>query len=146
MRLFKISGARAGGGTSERVYKLIDTMAGVFAQAYQLARIRVLESGSKVLKSLSQRDHLLHEIELLRREIAIFRAQRESINPHKRPPYPPEQRFAILQLMRLRGWNAKRAAQHFVLHANTVRAWRQAIEGKRDPTALLGQAAMEHHR
>ena len=58
--------------------------------------------------------------------------------PHKRPEYPPEQRLAILQVMRLRGWNAVVTAKRFVLHPNTVRAWVQAVEGRRESGRLLG--------
>ncbi|MEM1109809.1 MAG: hypothetical protein AAGH99_14075 [Planctomycetota bacterium] len=61
------------------------------------------------------------------------------MNSHKRPDYLPEQRFEILQLMRMRDWNCEVAAKRLILHANTIRKWRQAIEGKRDTVGLLGQ-------
>ncbi|MEM9420564.1 MAG: integrase core domain-containing protein [Planctomycetota bacterium] len=69
----------------------------------------------------------------------MLRGQRVAINPHKRPDYLPEQRFEILQLMRIREWNCEVTAKRFVLHPNTIRKWKQAIEGKRDPVGLLGQ-------
>ena len=41
--------------------------------------------------------------------------------------------------MRLRDWNAVQIAKRFVLHANTVRDWIKAIDGRRDPSSLLGR-------
>src|SRR5258707_14762194 len=49
--------------------------------------------------------------------------------PHRRPDYLPEQRLAILQLKRLRGWSIKKTARRFVIHPNTIRSWIKAIEG-----------------
>ena len=47
------------------------------------------------------------ELELLRREVDVMRAQRANLAPHRRPDYARQQRLAILQITRLRGWNAK---------------------------------------
>ena len=60
------------------------------------------------------------------------------MSPHRRPDYSPEQRLAIVQLMRLCDWSLKTTASRFVLHENTIRTWRQMIEGKRSSTTLLG--------
>ena len=67
-------------------------------------------------------DHEVTESELLRRELEILRAGRENMLPRKKSDYRPAQRMAILPLMRLRGWNVKTAARHFVIHENTLRA------------------------
>ena len=64
----------------------MDGVAVVLGQAYQLARSRLLGLGSPVMDRLLQRDHLVSEVELLRRELAIFRGQREGVKPHKRVP------------------------------------------------------------
>jgi transposase len=45
----------------------------------------------------------------------------------------------IVQLMQLRGWSAERAAERFVVHANTIRAWRKAMAGE-GSARLLGSA------
>lgn len=50
--------------------------------------------------------------------------------PHRRPDYLPDQRLAILQLKRLRGWNIAKTARRFVVHPNTIRSWIKAIEGR----------------
>ncbi len=118
--------------------RIIDSVAIVLGQAMQLARARVASVGSSVLRMMAERDHAHGESDLLRRELEVFRAQRENMQPHKRPEYPPEQRLAILQIMRLRGWNAVVTAKRFVLHPNTVRAWVQAVEGRRESGRLLG--------
>ena len=70
------------------------------------------------------------QVELLRRELAVLRDQRAGLHPSKRPDYAPEQRLAILQVMRLRGWNAKDTARRFVLHPNTVRSWIKIVDGR----------------
>ena len=124
--------------SSATVLRLIDSMAIVLAQAYQLARTRLASGASPIVRLLAHRDQEVTEGDLLRRELAIFHAQREGLPPHRRPDYRPEQRLAILQLRRLRGWSIKKTAEHFVLHRNTVRAWIRAAEGKGRPSLLDG--------
>ena len=110
-------------------FQLVDSVAMVLSQAYQLARVRLALAASPVLRLMMRRDQALGEVELLRRKLAILRAQREQMPPHRRPDYRPEQRLAILQLKRLRGWNVVTTAQRFVLHPNTLRSWIKAMEG-----------------
>jgi transposase-like protein len=124
--------------SSATVLRLVDSMAILLSQAYQLARERLAYAGSPILRLLVQRDQEGTEGDLLRRELAIFRAQRESLPPHRRPDYRPEQRLAILQLRRLRGWSVKKTAKHFVLHRNTIRAWIRSAEGKGRLSLLNG--------
>ena len=124
--------------SSATVLSLIDSMAILLSQAYQLARVRLASSGSPVLRVLVQRDQGATEVDLLRREMEILRAQRAGLPPHRRPEYRPEQRLAILQLRRLRGWSIKKTAEHFVVHRNTIRAWIKAAEGKGRPRLLAG--------
>lgn len=112
------------------VLRLVDSVAILLAQAMQLARARVASQASPVLRLMAQRDHATGETELLRRELEILRAQRAAMPPHRRPDYGPMQRLAIIQLMRLRGWSIATVAQRFVLHANTVRSWTKAVEGR----------------
>ncbi len=57
---------------------------------------------------------------------------------HKRPVYGPEQRWAILQLMRLRGWNVQTTADRFVLHHNTIRHWINAVHADSAGRLLAG--------
>ena len=124
--------------SSATVLRLVDSMAIVLSQAYQLARARPASAASPILRLVVQRDQAVSEVDLLRRELDVFGAQRESLPPHRRPDYRPEQRLAILQLRRLRGWSIKKTAEHFVLHRNTIRAWIRAAEGKGRPSLLNG--------
>ncbi len=120
------------------VRRLVDSMAIVLSQAYQLARARLASAGSPIIRLLIQRDQEATEVDLLRRELEILRAQRECLLPHRPPTYGPAQRLAILQLRRLRGWSIKKTAKHFVLHRNTIRSWIRALEGKGRPDLLNG--------
>jgi hypothetical protein len=115
--------------SSATVVRRVDSVAVVLGQAYQLARGRLASAASPVLRLLMQRDQAITETDLLRREVAILRSQREGIAPHRRPDYEPSQRLAILQLRRLRGWKVIHIAERFVLHPNTVRSWISAAEG-----------------
>ena len=124
--------------SSATVLRLVDSMAIVLSQAYQLARVRLASAASPILRLVVQRDQAVSEVDLLRREVEILRAQRESLPPHRRPNYRPEQRLAILQLLRLRGWSIKKTAKQFVLHRNTIRAWIRSAEGKGRPNLLNG--------
>ena len=124
--------------SSATVLRLVDSMAIVLSQAYQLARARLASAASPILRLVVQRDQAVSEVDLLRREAEIFRTQRESLPPHRRPDYRPEQRLAIVQLRRLRGWSIKKTAKQFALHRNTIRAWIRSAEGKRRPSLLNG--------
>ena len=117
---------------------VVDAMAVVLAQAMQTARIRLSAAASPLLRLMIQRDHAVTESALLRRELDILRASRQGLAPHRRPDYPPEQRLAIIQLMRLRDWNVKTTAGHFVIHHNTLRAWIKAVQGKGGSSLLDG--------
>ena len=119
----------------------VDAMAIVLAQAMQTARMRLAAAASPLLRLMIQRDHAITESALLRRELDILRASRQGLAPHRRPDYPPEQRLAIIQLMRMRGWNVKTAAGRLVIHHNTLRAWIKAVEGK-GPNRLLDGAGV----
>jgi putative transposase len=110
----------------------------LLSQAYQLPRARLASAGSPILRLLVQRDQEATEGDMLRRELEIFRIQRESIAPHRRPDYSRAQRLAILQLRQLRGWSIKKTAERFVVHRNTIRAWVKAIEGRGRSSLLAG--------
>ena len=62
--------------------RIIDSVAIVLAQAYQLARVRVLACASPVLRVMAQRDQIIWEMELHRRELEVLRAQRQDLAPH----------------------------------------------------------------
>ncbi len=123
--------------TEKAILRIIDSVAITLMHAYQLARIRIATTPSPVLRLMALRDQSNWEVDLLRRELAVLRAQRAGVRPHKRPDYSSEQRLAILQIMRLRNWNSTLAAKRFVLHPNTIRLWIKALDGRRESSSLL---------
>ena len=122
--------------TSTATLKLIDSLAIVIAQAYQLARCRLASTASPVLQLVMERDELHTEVAWLKRELEILRSQRADMAPNKRPAYSPEQRLAILQLMRQRGWSITIVAKRFVLHPQSIRKWIRTMENG-NPTCSL---------
>jgi len=76
--------------SSVTVLSLVDSMAMLLSQAYQLARARLASAGSPVLRLLVQRDQEVTEGDLLGRDVEILWAQREGLPPHRRPDYRPE--------------------------------------------------------
>ena len=75
--------------SSTTVLGLIDSMAIVLSQAYQLARGRLASSASPILRLLVQHDQAISETDLLRGELENFRIQREGLQPPRRPDIEP---------------------------------------------------------
>ncbi len=124
---------------STPLWQIIDAVATLFSRAYMLARARAASCPSPVLRMMARRDHTHWEARMLERELAVFRAHRTRLEPHRRPQYSPEQRAEIIQIMRLRGWSAKQSANRFVIHPNTIRSWIKALKNKGRGNRLLGQ-------
>ena len=122
--------------TSTATLKIIDSVAIVIAQAYQLARCRLASTASSTLRLMMERDELLTEVAWLKREHEILRGQRANLVPRKRPEYSAEQRMAILQLMRQRGWSITIVAKRFVIHPQSIRKWIKTME-QEDPSGEL---------
>ena len=116
--------------TDAAVLRIMDSVAIVLAQAYQLVRMRLSSCASPVLRMTTQRDQMAWDNDLLRRALAVLRGQRKNTPPHRRPAFSPEQRLAIVQIMRLRSWNTKRIADRFVLPVHPVRQWIKAVDGQ----------------
>ena len=100
--------------------RAVDAIAIVFAQAYMLARERMVNHSLAIVRLMAQRDQAITETRLLQRELGVLRRNHQTIPPLRRPQYVPSDRFEILQLMSLRGWNIQKTADRFVLHRNTV--------------------------
>ena len=66
--------------------RIVDSVAIVFSHALQLARVRISSAASPVLRMMTERDHAIGESALLRRELDIFRGQRQAMAPHGVPP------------------------------------------------------------
>ena len=74
-----------------------------FATAY--TRSWSANSINSRIRLTAQRDRAVQELALLREEARIKDARMASINPHRRPHYPPVERLAILELKATRGWS-----------------------------------------
>ncbi|MDP6720164.1 MAG: hypothetical protein QGF59_16000, partial [Pirellulaceae bacterium] len=105
------------------VLHLIDSIAIAIAQGYMLARVRLISHPSPVVRLTAARDAASWDGQMLERELAVFRQQRERIPAKQRPHYTPTHRLEILQIMQLRDWSAAETARRFVLHPNSVRHW-----------------------
>ncbi len=122
--------------TCTSTLKIIDSVAIVIAQAYQLARCRLASTASSTLQLMMERDELHTEVQWLKRELEILRGQRADMFPKKRPEYSPEHRMAILQLMRQRDWSIAIVCKRFVLHPQSVRKWIRTMQNG-DPSGSL---------
>ena len=120
--------------------RAVDAIATLFSAAYMLARSRALSSPSPTIRALARSDGADSEAALLQRENDILRRRMSVIQPSKRPLCAPEDRFAILQLMRLRNWTIQKAAERFVLHPNTIRDWKKRFQAEGDAGPFFGGA------
>ena len=120
--------------------RAVDSIAVMLMQVYMLARGRAVASSSPTVKALAGRDEDAWKLAVREREIGVFRRRLESMAPHKRPQIVPEDRFEILQLMRLRGLSPEQAAERYVLHPNTIRGWIKQFRRGRDVGAFFGNA------
>ncbi|MEL6796501.1 MAG: DDE-type integrase/transposase/recombinase, partial [Planctomycetota bacterium] len=114
-------------------------IATLFMRAAVFARTRMLDHASPIVRMMGQRDAAGHDAALLERELEIFRSQRRRKPAHQRSHYAPAERAKILEVMKLRGWSTKEAAQRFIVHPNTIRNWQKAVEDKLRAERMLGQ-------
>lgn len=106
--------------------------------AYMEARSRALTHASVVVRLMGARDHLHADVNLLERELEVFRCMRQRIPAKQRPHYSPEARGMILQLMALRSWSTKTVAQRFVVHPNTIRKWLSDLDDDVNGPSRIG--------
>lgn len=63
----------------------------------------------------AENDRLRIEIALLREELRIKDHRMEQIPPQRRPPYPPTERLAILELRAARDWSLAQTDRHLLV-------------------------------
>ena len=121
--------------SSCEILRVIDSVAIVIAQGYMLARARLSSLPSPVLQAAIFSDDAIWNAQLVERELAVFREERERVSAKQRFHYTPAHRFEILQIMRLRNWSAAYTARRFALHPNTIRNWKKKLQqsGKDNP-------------
>src|SRR5512137_552189 len=89
--------------------RAVDSIAVMLMQVYLLARGRAASSASPVVRTLAGRDEEAWKLAIRERELGVFRRRLEALPAHKRPQIVPEDRFEVLQLMRLRGLSVEQA-------------------------------------
>jgi len=122
------------------IRRAVDSIAVMLMQVYMIARGRAAASASPVVRTLAGRDEEAWKLAIREREIGVFRRRLEAMPAHKRPHVVPEDRFEVLQLMRLRGLSVEQAAERYVLHPNTIRGWIKQFRTGRDVGAFFGKA------
>jgi transposase InsO family protein len=120
--------------------RAVDSIAVMLMQVYMLARGRAASSPSPVVRTLAGRDEEAWKLAIREREVGVFRRRLEAMPPHSRPRFLDEDRFEVLQLMRLRGLSIDQAAERYVLHPNTIRGWIRQFRTGRDVGAFFGKA------
>lgn len=120
-------------------WAVADGIAAAFMRAAVLARTRMLNHASPIVRMMGQRDAAGHDAALLERELEVFRSERRRKPSHQRPHYSPSERAQILEVIRLRGWTAKEAAGRFVVHANTIRNWQKTVKDRLRAEQMLGR-------
>ncbi len=122
--------------------RAVDSIAVMLMQVYMLARGRAASSASPVVRTLAGRDEEAWKLAIREREVGVFRRRIEAMPPHSRPHFLDEDRFEVLQLMRLRGLSVEQAAERYVLHPNTIRGWIRQFRTGRNIGAFFGKAPL----
>ena len=84
----------------------------------------------------AEKDRSEAELEQTREEMRIKDARMASIDPHRRPNYPPAERMAILALKTARGWSLEQTAKRFLVSPATVASWMKRLD-EQGPHALV---------
>lgn len=94
------------------------------------------DSANDRVRLRAENERLWQEVALLREELRIKDARMVQIAAHHRPFYAPTERMAILELKAARGWNARQAADAFLITAATITSWTRRID-EEGPHALV---------
>ncbi|HOX08784.1 MAG TPA: hypothetical protein PK280_20480, partial [Planctomycetota bacterium] len=97
---------------------LVEAIATAFMRGYWLSRCRAAAHASGIVRLMAERDDALWRSALAERMLAVQCRRIAGMNPLRRPEVLPEDRFEVLQLIRLQGWSVREAARRFVLHKN----------------------------
>ena len=123
-------------GWSRRVRSAVVQAISLARTSLALAQSWASESLNPELRQKAEEDRLQQEVYLLREEIRIKDARMEHIEAHRRPPYPPTARLAILELRTARGWSLAQTARIFLVSPLRVASWMGRLEEK-GPDALV---------
>jgi hypothetical protein len=124
----------------QKVRQLLDNMAGLFMFGYVLARERAANHGFEMVRIQAERDEAVQKEALNLQLVDLLRRRIERIPAKERPQYAPEERFQILQLIRLQNWSLKVAAKNLVLNEETLRRWFKEFRENPDCGLFFGAA------
>jgi transposase len=122
-----------------KVRRLIDEIAGDFMAGCLVARERAANHDLENVRLRAERDDALWKLRLANNELSILRRRLSHVPPARRPDYAPEDRFQILQHIRLAGWFCKEAARHFVISRSTLQRWRGGFVTSEDVGDFFGK-------
>ena len=123
-------------GWNEHVRSAVLQVISLAQYAAVYTRSGAVDSVNGHVRRRAEFDRATCEISLLREEIRIKDARMASIDPHRRPHYPPTERMAILQLRAARGWSLQQTARGFHVTAATIASWIKRIDDE-GPNALV---------
>ena len=123
-------------GWNEHVRSAVLQVISLAQYAAVYTRSWAVDSVNGRVRRRAELDRATCEISLLREEIRIKDARMASIDPHRRPHYPPTERMAILQLKAARGWSLEQTARGFHVTAATIASWIKRIDDE-GPNALV---------
>jgi transposase len=84
----------------------------------------------------AEKDRSDAELEQTREEMRIKDARMGSLDPHRRPNYPPPERMAILAMKTARGWSLEQTARRFLVSPATIASWMKRLD-EQGPQALV---------
>ena len=123
-------------GWNEHVRSAVLQVISLAQYAAVYTRSWAVDSVNGRVRRRAELDRASCEISLLREELRIKDARMASIDPHRRPHYPPIERMAILQLKAARGWSHEQTARGFHVTAATIASWIKRIDDE-GPNALV---------
>jgi transposase len=88
------------------------------------------------LRLKAEKDRSDAELEQTREDVRIKDARMGSLDPYRRPNYPPPERMAILALKTARGWSLEQTAKRFLVSPATIASWMKRLD-EQGPHALV---------
>lgn len=123
-----------------KTHNLALEIIGIFGGLYMMARERMMNRKCPELQLAAERDEMGWQLHLALRERDLLRERLESTPANRRPPYSPEARYEILTLMRLQGLSNRKAAARYLVHHNTIGAWKRELRTGGDLGRIFGKA------
>jgi transposase len=112
----------------KHLLQALDGIACALMAAYVLLRERAANHAFCFVRHQAELDAKDWKIHLLETELRLLQQRFGRLEPAMRPHYDDLEKTEIIQLMRLRKWKLVDAANHMLLHENTIRKWLRLLE------------------